>query len=161
MIRPPPTTTLFPYTTLFRSIRIIANRPDRGDADEYRLKEKQERWNNHIPANDPVIFLEVRPGDTSDFADVLKVRGVRVGSYRVLRTKSPAVPNALAAFLLHARDKTGQIPHIYFGWTEGNPLWYVVKFIIFGEGDTAPVTHEILRKAEPDPNRRPAVHVGG
>jgi hypothetical protein len=143
------------------TIRIIANRPDRGDVDEYRLKEKQERWNNHIPANDPVVFLEVRPGDVSDFAGVLKVRGVRVGAYRVLRTKSPAVPNALAAFLLHARDETGQIPHIYFGWTEGNPLWYVVKFIIFGEGDTAPVTHEILRQAEPDPSRRPAVHVGG
>jgi hypothetical protein len=143
------------------TIRIIANRPDRGDVDEYRLKEKQERWNNHIPANDPVLFLEVRPGDVSDFAGVLKVRGVRVGAYRVLRTKSPAVPNALAAFLLHARDETWQIPHIYFGWTEGNPLWYVVKFIIFGEGDTAPVTHEILRQAEPDPSRRPAVHVGG
>jgi hypothetical protein len=143
------------------TIRIIANRPDRGDVDEYRLKEKQERWNNHIPANDPVIFLEVRPGDVSDFAGALKVRGVRVGAYRVLRTKSPAVPNALAAFLLHARDETGQIPHIYFGWTEGNPLWYVVKFVIFGEGDTAPVTHEILRQAEPDPSRRPAVHVGG
>src|SRR5262245_64219774 len=110
MIRPPPTTTLFPYTTLFRSIRIIANRPDRGDVDEYRLKEKQERWNNHIPANDPVLFLEVRPGDVSDFAGALKVRGVRVGAYRVLRTKSPAVPNALAAFLLHARDETGQVP---------------------------------------------------
>jgi hypothetical protein len=143
------------------TIRIIANRPDRGDVDEYRLKEKQERWNNHIPANDPVLFLEVRPGDVSDFAGILKVRGVRVGAYRVLRTKSPAVPNALAAFLLNARDETGQIPHIYFGWTEGNPLWYVVKFVIFGEGDTAPVTHEILRQAEPDPSRRPAVHVGG
>ncbi|HKQ75342.1 MAG TPA: amino acid transporter [Blastocatellia bacterium] len=143
------------------TIRIIANRPDRGDADEYRLKEKQERWNNHIPANDPVLFLEVRPGDVSEFAGVLRVRGVRVGSYRVLRTKSPAVPNALAAFLLQARDETGQIPHIYFGWTEGNPIWYLVKFILFGEGDTAPVTHEILRKAEPDPTRRPAVHVGG
>src|SRR5262249_56601627 len=35
------------------TIRIIANRPDRGDVDEYRLKEKEERWNNHIPANDP------------------------------------------------------------------------------------------------------------
>jgi hypothetical protein len=143
------------------TIRIIANRPDRGDADEYRLKEKQERWNNHIPSDDPVIFLEVRPGDASDFAGALRVRGVRVGAYRVLRTKSPAVPNALAAFLLHARDVTGQIPHIYFGWTEGNPIWYVIKFIIFGEGDTAPVTHEILRQAEKDPNRRPAVHVGG
>ena len=143
------------------TIRIIANRPDRGDVDEYRLKEKQERWNNHIPAGDPVVFFEVRPGDVSEFSGVLRVRGVRVGSYKVLRTRSPAVPNAIAAFLLHVRDATGQIPHVYFGWTEGNPLWYVLKFIFFGEGDTAPVTHEILRQAEPDPSRRPAVHVGG
>jgi hypothetical protein len=32
--------------------------------------------------------------------------------------------------------------------------------IFFGEGDTAPVTHEILRQAESDSSRRPAVHVG-
>jgi hypothetical protein len=143
------------------TIRIIANRPDRGDVDEYRLKEKEERWNNHIPANDPVLFFEVRPGDASDFSGLLRVRGVQIGNYRVLRTKSPAVPNAIAAFLLHVRDETGQIPHVYFGWTEGNPLLYVLKFIFFGEGDTAPVTHEILRQAESDPSRRPAVHVGG
>jgi len=143
------------------TIRIIANRPDRGDVDEYRLKEKQERWNNHIPSGDPVLFFEIRPGDVSEFSGVLRVRGVQVGAYKVLRTRSPAVPNAIAAFLLHARDVTGQIPHVYFGWTEGNPIWYVLKFIFFGEGDTAPVTHEILRQAEHDPSRRPAVHVGG
>jgi len=143
------------------TIRIIANRPDRGDIDEYRLKEKQERWNNHIPAADPIVFLEVNPGDTSEFSGVLKVRGFRIGNYKILRTKSSSVPNAIAAFLLHVRNETGQIPHVYFGWTEGNPLTYVLKFIFFGEGDTAPVTHEILRQAEPDPSRRPAVHVGG
>jgi hypothetical protein len=143
------------------TIRIIANRPDRGDVDEYRLKEKEERWNNHIPAGEPVLFFEVRPGDVSEFSGVLRVRGVQVGAYKVLRTRSQAVPNAIAAFLLHARDATGQIPHVYFGWTEGNPIWYVLKFIFFGEGDTAPVTHEILRQAEHDPSRRPAVHVGG
>ncbi|HMX26783.1 MAG TPA: amino acid transporter, partial [Blastocatellia bacterium] len=143
------------------TIRIIANRPDRGDADEYRLKEKQERWNNHIPSNEPVLFLEVRPGDASDFSGKLTIRGVQVGNYRILRTRSAAVPNAIAAFLLYVRNETGQLPHVYFGWTEGNPLAYVLKFIFFGEGDTAPVTHEILRQAEPDPARRPAVHVGG
>ncbi len=137
------------------TIRIIANRPDRGDVDEYRLKEKEERWNNHIPSDDPVLFFEVRPGDASDFSGVLRVRGVQIGNYKILRTKSPAVPNAIASFLLHVRDQTGQIPHVYFGWTEGNPLWYVLKFIFFGEGDTAPVTHEILRQAESDPSPPP------
>ena len=104
-----------------------------------------------------VVTGEVKP----DVGGVFIMRGVQIGQYRVLRTKSPAVPNAIAAFLLHVRDQTGQIPHVYFGWTEGNPLLYVLKFIFFGEGDTAPVTHEILRQAETEQSRRPAVHVGG
>jgi hypothetical protein len=71
-----------------------------------------------------------------------------------------AVPNAIAALLLYMRDRTGQIPHVYFGWTEGNPITYLLKFLAFGEGDTAPVTREVLRQTEHDPLRRPRVHVG-
>jgi hypothetical protein len=142
-------------------IRIVANRRDRGDMREYELKEREKRSNNHIPTRDAVVFFEVKPGDASDFSGALKVRGVDVNGYRVLRTESPAVPNAIAAFLLHLRDTTGKIPHIYFGWSEGNPLSYLLKYIAFGEGDTAPVTHEVLRQAEDDPARRPMVHVGG
>ena len=86
--------------------------------------------------------------------------GPRVDGYCVLRCKSPAIPNAIAALLLHIRDRTGKIPHVYFGWTEGNPITYLLKFLAFGEGDTAPVTREVLRQAEADPLRRPRVHVG-
>jgi hypothetical protein len=49
---------------------------------------------------------------------------------------------------------------VYFGWTEGNPITYLLKFLAFGEGDTAPVTREVLRQFETDPLRRPRVHVG-
>jgi hypothetical protein len=142
-------------------IRIVTNRQDSGDVREYEWKEREKRQDNHIPTRDPVLFFEVKPGDASEFSGVLKVRGVEVEGYRVLRTESPAVPNAIAAFLLHLRDETGKIPHVYFGWSEGNPLAYLLKYIAFGEGDTAPVTHEVLRQAEDDPERRPSVHVGG
>ena len=53
-----------------------------------------------------------------------------------------------------------KIPHAYFGWTEGNPIVYLLKFLAFGEGDTAPVTREVLRQTEPNPERRPRIHVG-
>jgi hypothetical protein len=107
-----------------------------------------------------VLFLEVMRGDASEFSEQLLIRGIRVGGYCVLRGKSPAIPNAIAAFLLHIRDRTGKIPHSYFGWTEGNPVAYLLKFLAFGEGDTAPVTREVLRQAEDDRLRRPPVHVG-
>jgi hypothetical protein len=128
---------------------------------EYEFKEREKRADNHIPTRDPVLFFEVKPGDASEFAGVLRVTGADVEGYHVLRAESPAVPNAIAAFLLHLRDTTGKVPHVYFGWSEGNPLAYLFKYVAFGEGDTAPVTHEVLRQAEEDPEKRPVVHVGG
>ena len=67
---------------------------------------------------------------------------------------------AIAAFLLFLRNETGKLPHVYFGWSEGNPLSYLMKYIAFGEGDTAPVAREVLRQAEPEPQRRPRIHLG-
>jgi hypothetical protein len=125
------------------------------------MKEKEKREDNHIPPSEPIIFFEVTPSDASEFAGILKVQGEYVDGYRVLRAESPAVPNAIAAFLLHLRNQTGKLPHIYFGWSEGNPLAYLFKYVAFGEGDTAPTTHEVLRQAEKDPEKRPTVHVGG
>jgi hypothetical protein len=143
------------------TVRIIANRKDKGDADEYAHKEEEKRTSNHIPSGEPILFFEVTTGDASDFSGMLSIRGEAVDGYRILRTESPAVPNAIAAFLLYLRDEMGKLPHVYFGWSEGNPISYLLKYIAFGEGDTAPVTHEVLRKAEKDSGRRPIVHVGG
>jgi len=143
------------------TIRIITNRRDKGDADEYAQKEHEKRTSNHIPTGEPILFFEVTPGDASEFSGTLSIRGESVDGYRILRTESPAVPNAIAAFLLYLRDEMGKLPHVYFGWSEGNPISYLLKYIAFGEGDTAPVTHEVLRQAERDSNRRPIVHVGG
>jgi hypothetical protein len=143
-----------------RAVRIIASRPNTGLPAEYARKLADAQAAHNLQPTDAVMFLEVRPGDASDFSDVLHVTGVDVGGYRVLRATSPAIPNAIAGLLLDLRDRTDTVPHVYFGWTEGNPIAYLMKFLAFGEGDTAPVTREVLRKAEPEPHRRPRVHVG-
>ena len=141
-------------------VRIIANRPDTGHPNEYEHKLREARESHHLTAGERVLFVEVQPGDVSEFGGVLAVEGIDVAGHRVLRCVSPAVPNAIAALLLFCRDATQTIPHAYFGWTEGNPIIYLLKFLAFGEGDTAPVTREVLRQAEPDPARRPRIHVG-
>jgi hypothetical protein len=143
-------------------IHIIAHRSRSGnDPEEYPRKLAEQQEFNRIPKNVPVLFLEIAVVDASEFEDELEVRGVEVGGYKVLRAESAVVPNAIAAFLLYLRDTTGKTPNCYFGWTEGNPFVYVVRYILFGEGDTAPVTHEVLREAEPDIERRPNINVGG
>jgi hypothetical protein len=141
-------------------VRIIANRPDTGQPSEYAAKLREATNAHHLPPDAKVLFLEIQPGDASNFSDVLHVKGRRVGDFEVLSVVSPAIPNAIAALLLDLRDRTGQLPHAYFGWTEGNPITYLLKFLAFGEGDTAPVTREVLRQAEPIPTRRPRIHVG-
>jgi hypothetical protein len=96
----------------------------------------------------------------SCFSNTLHIHGVDVGGYRVLRTEAPAAPSAIAAIRLALREGTGIRPHCYFNWAEGSPLVHMVRHFLLGRGDTAPVTHEIIRKHEPEQSRRPGIHVG-
>ncbi|MGW1767712.1 amino acid transporter [Streptomyces sp. NPDC002073] len=151
----------FVRDTATRTIRFIANEPDNRDKAEYREKIDQIRADNDTPTGDDFVFVEVTVLDPSEFEAGLRVRGeVMHDRYRVLTLESSSVPNALAALLLHVRDETGQRPHIYFEWTEGNPMANFLRFFLFGQGEVAPVTREVIREAEPDRARRPHVHAG-
>jgi hypothetical protein len=140
-------------------ICLLAHRP--GGTD-YQVKERETRKLHKLTQDEATfVFLEVELSDPSEFGDdCLEVSGHEIDGFRVLRAESPAIPNAIAALLLHLRDTTGTLPHAYFGWTEGHPLSYVIKYIFLGEGETAPVTREILREREVDPERRPKIIVG-
>jgi len=140
-------------------ITLLAHRPN---GLGYSVKEDETRKIHKLTREEAeFIFLEVELSDSSDFVgDKLMVRGEMIDGVRVLRCSSPAIPNAIAALLLHLRDQSGVLPHAYFGWTEGNPLRYVFKFVFLGEGETAPLTREILRQVERDPSRRPRILVG-
>ncbi|WP_378731068.1 amino acid transporter [Nocardia brasiliensis] len=140
-------------------IRIVTHDFEHRGPKEYARKEAQQCWESHIPKGDRILFLEVIVQDPSEFSTDLRVTGVEVDGYRILRVEAAAVPNSIAAILLSIRDHTGLQPHVYFEWSEGNPIVNLLKFLFVGEGEDAPVTREILRRAERVPSRRPHVHV--
>lgn len=150
----------FMASTVSGPIGIIAHEPLRQTAEAYRQKLASATEASHFPADFTPLFLEVTVGDSSDFETALEVRGVLRHGFLVLEVQGPVVPNTIASVLLHIRDVTGLMPHIYFRWTEGNPVSNLLRFLVLGEGEIAPVTREILREAEPEVTRRPWVHVG-
>jgi hypothetical protein len=114
----------------------------------------------NLGPTEQIFFFEVDQGDASEFfEDVLHVTGERIGNHGVLRTKSHVIANAIAAMLIYLEKSTGQVPHAYFKWTEGNPIWNLVLFLLLGKGSVAPLTQEVLRRAVPDVRHRPVVHV--
>lgn len=141
-------------------LAIISHEPLRLSAEAYRAKLTSAIEVSHLPVDQQALFLEVIVDDSSDFETALEVRGVIRHGYRILEVHGPVVPNTIASVLLHIRDVTGLMPHIYFRWTEGNPIANLLRFLFMGEGEIAPVTREVLREAEPDVTRRPWVHVG-
>lgn len=142
-------------------VRFIANKIQAGDHEEYHEKSLDVRLDNHLDISETAVFLEVEVSDASDFSTQVDVTAARVGHHRVLRATGPSVPNVLAAVLLAVSDQDDMPSHVYFEWSEKGPGENALRFLFAGEGDVPPLTHEILRRAVPDPARRPVVHVGG
>ncbi|GIH94252.1 amino acid transporter [Planobispora siamensis] len=142
-------------------IHLIANEPHARDCKEY-VDKAREAWELHrLRTGEGLIFLEVTVPDASEFESELRVIGEERHGFRILRMESPTVANSIAALLLYLRDETGKTPHVYFHWAaEGNPIGALLRYLVFGGGDIPPLTREVLRQAEPDPARRPLVHVG-
>ncbi len=141
-------------------IRLVARGPEAGDAaDRLDFSDQKVRYYHNLSPDECLIFLEINRADASDFTETMEVKGRKIGRHSMLTASSPAVANAIAAMLLYLEKRTGQVPHVYFRWTETGPLANLLRFFFSGEGDTAPLTQEILRRAVPKPERRPVVHV--
>jgi hypothetical protein len=144
-------------------IRLIARSPkdvsDKLCEEELDATEAFVRELYRLPADETVYFLEVDPTDASDFEQTICLEGRMVGHHRILCACSPVVANSIAALLIFLEKRTGKTPHAYFSWREGNPVVNLGRYIFLGEGDTAPLTHEVLRRAIKDPKRRPIIHV--
>lgn len=140
-------------------IRLIARRPRDEDEETLERAEKELRYVHSLSPDERIYFFKVERGDASEFEETLRVTGERQGKFAILKARSPVVANAIAALLIHLEQTTGNIPHGYFRWTEGNPIGNIFRFLFFGEGDVAPIAQEVLRRAIPDPKHRPVIHV--
>jgi len=142
-----------------KTMHIVAHTPGTHD---YKKCEERARLLHYLSVEDApeLVFLEITIKDASEFSeDGLFIQGFEEDGYHILRCMSAAVPNAIASILIAIRNKTCMIPHAFLYWTEGNPLFYALKYLFLGVGETGPVTREILREAEPDVARRPKIHV--
>jgi hypothetical protein len=113
-------------------VRILADVPDFAGAVEYRQKIEHARKIHNIPDSGTILVVEVTVSDPSDFETALTVTGHEPHGYRTLHLVGPSVPNAIAALLLHLRSATSVPPHVYFEWSEGNPLVNLLRYLIFG-----------------------------
>ena len=80
------------------TLRIITNAPEESNPEEYRREIAENRQDHNLSSQDPILFLEVEVDDASEFANAMKVEGIEVGGYRVLRAEGPAVPQRHRCF---------------------------------------------------------------
>jgi hypothetical protein len=103
------------------------------------------------------LTLDVRPAAPT--RDLLHVTGIGSATGGILQTRCNAVPYAIAGVLLALRDLTGRRPRCRFPWPR-HGLVGSLAVVLVGQGDVSAHVREVLRRAEPDPHRRPVVHIG-
>jgi hypothetical protein len=140
-------------------IRVVAKNPLNTWPGVYDVADARVRELHNLSSDECLFFFEVERSDASSFEATLTVHGRREGRHRVLYAASPVVANSIAALLIELEKRTCKVPHAYFSWTEGNPVANIFRYVFLGEGDVAPLTHEVLRRAILEPQRRPVIHV--
>jgi hypothetical protein len=140
-------------------IRLVAHRPRTQTAEAFDRLDAHIRRIHGLSPEERIYIFEVERRDASEFTECLRVTAECVGRHVILKAGSPVIANAIAAMLIHLEKTTGQVPHVYCQWTEGNPIGNMFKFLFLGQGDTAPIAQEVFRRAVPDVRRRPIVHV--
>jgi len=108
----------------------------------------------------PIIYVEAELGDPSDFVQTPVMQVEKTEGFEVIRvSRCASIAHVLAAIGLEFRH-VGRPPEIHFGWSEESPLAANLHFLLFGEGNVPWMVHSLIRKAEPNPARRPRVVIG-
>lgn len=136
---------------------LIPHRPG-----QFSLAEKNEavRQKHRLPPDAFLIFIEVYVGDPSDFHHQPTMRIEHEGQLEVIRvTGAASVSHVIAAIGLEF-CRVGSPPEVIFGWSRETPVAANLNFLLWGEGNVPWMVQELVRRAQPDPARRPRVVVG-
>jgi hypothetical protein len=136
---------------------LVPHRPGGSSLD---AKEKRIRQRHRLAPDVPIVFVEVELGDASDFyhKPCLEVRQ-EDGRFVLRICRAASIPHVLAAVALEL-SRTGQPPEIHCGWSNSSPVEANIHFLLFGQGNIPWMVRDLIHKAEPRPERRPAVVIG-
>lgn len=136
---------------------LVPHRPGRRG-----LKEKEAiiRERHRLGPEVPIVFIEAELGDPSEFQQMpLMEIADEDGRFIISVTRCPSIAHVIASIALEL-SRVGKPPEIHFGWNNEDPLAAAFGFFLFGEGNVPVRVRELIRKAEPDPERQPNVFVG-
>lgn len=137
---------------------LVPHRPGRRSLAD---KEAQIRVEHRLPSDLMVVFVQVELADASDFENEPVLEIVQEEGRYILRiTGAASISHTLAALSLEM-GKVGRPPEIHFGWTDQTPVSGTLGFLLFGEGNVPWMVRELIRRAEPDPAKRPLIILAG
>lgn len=136
---------------------LVPHRPGRHTIDQ---KDASIRKAHRLGNDTPVVFVETSLGDPSEFTQSPLIAVVREGDKFIIRlTNCVSIAHTIALVALELA-KHGTPPEIHFGWSERSPLTASLDFVLFGEGNVPWMVRELIRRAEPEPKRRPRIVIG-
>jgi hypothetical protein len=136
---------------------LVPHRPGRQTLEE---KETQIRQVHRLGSDVPIVFVEATLGDTSEFyhSPLMEIRQEE-GRFVIKVTRCVSIAHVIATLALEL-SKVGKPPEIHFGWSDESPMAANLRFVLFGEGNVPWMVRELIRLAEPEFEKRPAVIIG-
>lgn len=136
---------------------LVPHRPGR---HSLLVKEETIRKRHRLSRDVPLVFIETELGDPSEFYHKPLLEVIQEEGRFIIRIcRCASVAHVLAAAALEL-SKVGKPPEIHFGWSNETPIVANMNFLLFGQGNVPWMVRELIRKAEPDPERRPLVVIG-
>ena len=110
------------------AIRILAIRPNTGQPSEYARKLARRDASTTCPSRTPCCSWRCGPRMPRTSRTSWRLRRERRRPSRPALLEPGDPQRHRRACCSISGERTGGIPHAYFGWTEGNPITYLLKY---------------------------------